>query len=211
VGVDRWRESWSAGRPAFHRTEVHEDLIAHHGEVLAGAQRVLVPLCGRSLDLAWLEERGHEVVGVEIVEEVVAGYMAERGLDVAPTALGPFRSFAAGRLTVLAGDMLAASPEVIGTFDGAWDRAALVALPPAERRRYAAAMWRLLRPSARMLLQTFALDRPPEIGPPYRVSEAEVRALYPDADVRVIGHGEPGPEGWPSLTYRIEMPGSAMR
>jgi thiopurine S-methyltransferase len=208
VGVDRWRESWRTGRTAFHRSEVHEDLVAHHREALAAAERILVPLSGRSVDLAWLEERGHEVVGVEIVEEVVAGYMAERGLDVVPTALGPFRAYAAGRLTVLAGDMLAASPEAIGTFDGAWDRAALVALAPAERPRYAAAMRRLLRPSARMLLQTFALDRPPEAGPPYRVADAEVRSLYPAAEVTVVGERPPGPEGWPTTTYRIEMPGS---
>ena len=205
MGVDRWRESWRAGRTAFHRPAVHEDLVAHHDEVLGGARRILVPLSGRSLDLAWLAERGHEVVGVEFVQEVVDAYLAERGLDAAAAPLGPFRAYAAGRLTILAGDMMAATPELVGTFDGAWDRAALVALPPAERPRYAAVVRRLLAPGARMLLQTFACDRAPDVGPPYAVPEDEVRRLYPDAEIRLLGEPRGGPEGWPGVTYRLEI------
>ncbi len=206
MGVNRWREAWRAGRTGFHRPAVHDDLVAHHDEVLAGAGRLLVPLSGRSLDLEWLAARGHEVVGVEIVEEVVAAYFAERGLDVTPAPLGPFRAYRSGRLTVLAGDMLAAAPADIGTFDGAWDRAALVAFPPADRPPYAAALRRLLRPGARMLLQTFGCDRPPDAGPPYRVPEAEVRSLYPRAELRVVGERPSTPEGWSAVTYRLDMP-----
>ena len=206
MGVDRWRESWSRGRPAFHRETVHDDLIAFHDAVLGGAERVLVPLSGRSLDLAWLAERGHEVVGVEIVEEVVAAYFADEGIEVAPAAAGPFRAYRAGRLTVLAGDMLAATPEHVGTFDGAWDRAALVALPPDERPAYAAVLRRLMRPGARMLLQTFGLDRPPEVGPPYRVPEQEVRGLFPGARVRALGERSATPKGWTALTYGLDLP-----
>lgn len=181
-------------------------MVAHHDAALAGARRVLVPLAGRSLDLAWLEARGHEVVGVEIVEEVVEAYLADRGLRPAPAPLGPFRAHRHGRLTILVGDMLDATPELVGRFDGVWDRAALVALPPPERPRYAAVLRDLMEPGARMLLQTFACGRPPDVGPPFQVDEAEVRRLYPDADVRVLGEGPAGPEGWPAVNYRIEVP-----
>jgi thiopurine S-methyltransferase len=185
---------------------VHRDLVAHHDAVLAGAHRVLVPLSGRSLDLPWLAARGHDVVGVEIVEEVVAADFAERGADAPPEPLGPFRAYRDGRLTVLAGDMLAATPAVVGRFDGAWDRAALVALPAEERPAYAAVVQALLRPAAPILLQTFDCDRPPGAGPPYRVDEAEVRRLFPGAAVTIIGRPAPGPEGWPPVTYRIDLP-----
>lgn len=203
---ERWREAWRSGRTAFHRPAVHEELIAHHDAVLGAAERVLVPLSGRSVDLPWLAERGHEVVGIEIVEEVVAVDFAERGGPVAPVPLGPFRAYRAGRLTVLAGDVMVADPADIGTFDGAWDRAALVALPPAERPRYAAVVRRLLRPGARMLLQTFAFDRPPDEGPPYLVPDVEVRALYAGAGIRVLGRAASGPDGWPAVTYEVRVP-----
>jgi thiopurine S-methyltransferase len=205
VGADRWREAWRTGRTAFHRPAVHDDLVAHHDAVLGGAERVLVPLSGRSLDLRWLAARGHEVVGVEIVEEVVAADLAERGEPVAPEPLGPFRAYRAGRLTVLAGDMLAATPEDVGTFDGAWDRAALIALPPAARPEYAAVLRRLMRPGGRILLQTLDTGRPPGEGPPYRVTEEEVRALHDGAAVRVLADRASAPEGWPATTYEIRL------
>jgi thiopurine S-methyltransferase len=207
VAVDRWREAWRRfERPAFDRDSVHDDLVAFHADVLGAAERVLVPLSGRSLDLAWLAERGHEVVGVEIVEEVVAAYFADGGLEVAPTPAGPFRAYRAARLTVLAGDMLDARPELTGTFDGAWDRAALVALPPSERPAYAAVLRRLMRPGSRMLLQTFDLDRPPDTGPPYRVAQEELARLYPAARLRVIGERAATPQGWAAVTYRLDLP-----
>jgi hypothetical protein len=59
VAVDRWREAWRRSeRPAFHRDSVPDDLVAFHDDVLGAAERVLVPLSGRSLDLAWLAEPG---------------------------------------------------------------------------------------------------------------------------------------------------------
>ncbi len=63
-----------------------------------------------------------------------------------------------------------------------------------------------MRPGARMLLQTFDLDRPPDVGPPYRVPEEEVGRLYPGARLRAIGERASSPEGWSAVTYRLDMP-----
>ena len=38
---------------------------------LAKGAAVLVPLCGKSLDLVWLAEQGHAVIGVELAEAFV--------------------------------------------------------------------------------------------------------------------------------------------
>merc|ERR1712137_1006755 len=32
-------------------------------------QRIFVPLCGKSIDMKWLADRGHEVIGNEAVDE----------------------------------------------------------------------------------------------------------------------------------------------
>jgi hypothetical protein len=65
---------------------------------------------------------------------------------------------------VLAGDMLDATPEHTGTFDGVWDRAALVALPAAERPAYPGAELRAIgeRPSTPegWSAVTYRLDMP---------------------------------------------------
>ena len=66
MGVDRWRESWRAGRTAFHRPEVHEDLIAHHeiaaveGEAAHSGRRVRGQM-GRDLHPAHREPIDEEV------------------------------------------------------------------------------------------------------------------------------------------------------
>ena len=59
-----------------------------------------------------------------------------------------------------------------------YDRGSLGALPPAMRRDYAEHLHRLFPNGARMLLVTF--DYPPAEmnGPPFAVTEAEVRELY---------------------------------
>ena len=38
------------------------------GQVPSGA-RILVPLCGKSLDLGWLKGQGYNVVGVELADQ----------------------------------------------------------------------------------------------------------------------------------------------
>ena len=65
-----------------------------------------------------------------------------------------------------------------------YDRGSLGALPPAMRRDYAEHLRRLFPNGARMLLVTF--DYPPAemSGPPFAVTEAEVRELH--GAVRVL-------------------------
>ena len=59
-----WKERWVRGEIGFHQAEVEPGLVTHLGGL--APTRVLVPLCGKSLDLAWLATQGHQVVGVEL-------------------------------------------------------------------------------------------------------------------------------------------------
>ncbi|XP_052240799.1 thiopurine S-methyltransferase-like isoform X2 [Dreissena polymorpha] len=47
-----------------------------------GAKSVFAPLCGKSLDLIWMYNRGHTVVGAEIAEQAVQELFSEKKLDV---------------------------------------------------------------------------------------------------------------------------------
>ncbi len=126
------------------------------------------------------------VVGVEYVPKAVADFAKEHPeLKMAKAAsVGPFAVTAAGAgappLALYAGDFfkLPSSPP----FARLWDRAALVALDPAQRSAYVVRCAAALAPRGRILLQT--LERvagPPAAlaaGPPFSVSEADVAALY---------------------------------
>jgi thiopurine S-methyltransferase len=63
----------------------------------------------------------------------------------------------------------------------AFDRAALVALPPAMREAYAASMARLLPAGARLLLIAFEYPQELKGGPPFSVDAAEIRLLFEPA------------------------------
>lgn len=181
-----WHERWARGEIGFHRGDVHP-LLVRHGAPLAG-RRVLVPLCGKSLDLVHLAGLGCTVVGIELSAAAIGAFFAERGLEPAVTTQSPGRVWEAGPYTLLEGDYFAFSAADLGApCTGLYDRAALIALPPERRAAYAAHTARLLAPDAWGLVIT--LDYPQEAmaGPPFAVPEAEVRALYgPWAEIAAL-------------------------
>lgn len=187
-----WLERWAEGRTGFHNPAVNPLLQRHHAAVLAGRGRVLVPLCGKSLDLWWLREQGHEVVGAELSERAVAAFFDEAGVSPSRGAEGPLTAWRAEGLTVYQGDFF----ELTGRFDAVWDRAALVALPPPMRARYAAHLRALVRGPG--LLVTFEYDQARRDGPPFSVAEPEVLNHYPSARTleRLDITEEMRPRGW---------------
>ena len=52
-----WLERWGKGRIGFHRADVNPRLV-QHAHVLNDVVRVIVPLCGKSVDLAFLAAHG---------------------------------------------------------------------------------------------------------------------------------------------------------
>ena len=87
---------------------------------------------------------------------------------------------AAGALKLLCGDIFALPSD--GSFDRVWDRASLVALDPLQRQRYAALITAAMAPRGVMLLQVLHRQAGSPLalqgGPPFSVSEADVKALY---------------------------------
>lgn len=61
---------------------------------------------------------------------------------------------------------------------GVYDRAALIALPPALRRRCARGVYGRLPPGCRGLLITLEYPQAEKQGPPFSVPEDEVHALF---------------------------------
>lgn len=183
---DFWRARWSEGRIGFHEGAPNAHL-RQNLDVLAGARRVLVPLCGKAEDLAFLAASGREVVGVELVEDAVRAFFAEHGLAPTVTREGPLARYAHGNVTLWAGDFFEATPGRMGTFDGWYDRAALIALPPPLRARYVPHLLALVRPGAAGLLVTVEYDQERREGPPFSVPEEEVRARFAALEVQRLG------------------------
>jgi thiopurine S-methyltransferase len=179
VDPDGWVARWDEGRIGFHRPTVQPWLVEHAAQLAPrGDECVLVPLCGKSVDLAWLEARGHAVVGVDVAEKGLRAFLAEHGRRFAEHDSPPFRVFATGRIELWRGDFFELDPARHGTFPAILDRAALIALPRERRADYARRLVELLAPRGRLLLIGLEYDEREMAGPPYAVSRREAAALF---------------------------------
>jgi len=179
--ADFWHARWRDGNIGFHRDEVNPWLRTGLPRLrLPPGARVLVPLCGKSLDLGWLAEQGLRPVGVELSPIACAAVFEERGVTPARTAAGRFEHLAGGGIEVYCGDFLDPSLADDGPFDALWDRAALIALPGDMRTDYVRQCARLLVPGAAGLLVSLEYDPNEMDGPPFSVTPSDVRALYGD-------------------------------
>lgn len=175
-----WKTAWSEGRIAFHEGKPNS-LLEQFADRISGTT-VLVPLCGKTDDLAFLAGRGHTVIGVELVEDAAQAFFAEHGLTPTVTRSGAVARYTAGAVTILAGDLFAVTPADVGAIDAIYDRAALVALPADLRVRYLAHLRALAPGATPVLLVTLAYPQDRMSGPPFSVSDEEVRASYPTVE-----------------------------
>jgi thiopurine S-methyltransferase len=171
-----WQRRWARNEIGFQLNEVNPYLHRHWpGLRLAEGARVFVPLCGKSLDMAWLAEQGFAVLGVELSERAVEDFFAEQGLIAEVTTQGEFEVYRAGALEIRCGDFFSLSRSDLAGCQGLYDRAALIALPEDMRQRYVEHLANILAPSCQGLLVTLDYEQEQMPGPPFAVSDAEVR------------------------------------
>lgn len=173
-----WHQKWQRGDIGFHRDAANPHLLAHLQELnLSPGSRVFLPLCGKTLDIAYLLSCGYQVVGVEL-SEVAIGELFD-GLSLLPevTQIEGLKRYRANGITIFVGDFFQLSAELAGQIDAIYDRAALVALPLSMRRDYTAHLIKLSS-NARQLLVTYEYQQELIEGPPFSISEQEVAEHY---------------------------------
>jgi thiopurine S-methyltransferase len=141
----------------------------------------MVPLCGKSLDMWWLRERGHPVVGIEISAIAVRDFFAAAGLTPNVTRTDRFEVSEGGGVRILQGDFFDLRPQDLEDVGGVYDRAALIALPPNLRLAYARSLAEKLPKRVRILLVCLESNKFGVGGPPFSVDEKEVREIYEPA------------------------------
>jgi thiopurine S-methyltransferase len=180
-----WRERWAEGRTAFHEGRPNA-LLTKHLAVLGQGTRVFVPLCGKAEDLAFLAAKGHEVIGVELVESAVRAFFDEHQVTPVVTESGALKKFTAQNITVFAGDFFALTREQVGEAGALYDRAAVIALPESMRGAYVKHLRELLPASAPGLIITVEYQQEQMQGPPFSVPEAELRSHYAGAKLTLL-------------------------
>lgn len=173
-----WQERWARNQIGFHLPEVNPYLLRYWPSLtLAQGAKVLVPLCGKSLDLMWLASNGYHVLGVELSEQAVDAFFREQNLTPRITWHGVFKVYQADLIEIWCGDFFALDAGALADCTALYDRAALIALPPLMRAQYAEQLNSLLRPDCQGLLITLDYDQTQKAGPPFAVTDDEVKVL----------------------------------
>lgn len=177
-----WQERWDRGEIGFHLKDVNPLLRRHWPALqLAVNSRVLVPLCGKSLDLAWLAAQGLQVLGIELSEKAVQAFFTEHDLLPEVMQQGPFRVYRSESIEIFCGDFFALTAADLRDCRALYDRAALIALPERMRERYVAHLTAILPAHCQALLVTLDYPQQQMDGPPFAVSDELVHQLYEPA------------------------------
>ena len=139
---------------------------------------MFVPLCGKSLDLLWLLERGHCLTGVELSAVALESFCMEQGIPARRRTLANFDLYEAARLDLYRGDFFALTPELLGACAAVYDRAALISWLPELRAAYVEHMTALTSPGTQTLLLTMEYTQAQMSGPPFSMTADDVEGLY---------------------------------
>lgn len=174
-----WRNRWKQNQIGFHLGETNPQLKRFWSNLAVSPPgRVLVPMCGKTLDMVWLAAQGWDVLGVELSSIAVAAFFSERQLNVTRTHVDEFEVWQAGPIEIYCGDFFALRPHHTDQVRAIYDRAALIALPPEKRAHYVEHLRNLLPKAPPGLLVSLEYPQHEMDGPPFCVDENEIRRLY---------------------------------
>jgi thiopurine S-methyltransferase len=174
-----WLQRWREGRTGFHHERPMPLLLEHWPSLaLPKGSRVLVPLCGKTLDMPWLAAQGHRVLGVELSPLAVAQFFAEHGLVPERHASPMGVRHVAGDIEIIQGDVFGLDDATLAGCDAVYDRAAVIALPAPMRERYAHEVYARLPTGCRGLMITLEYPQAEMEGPPFSVDGGQVEALF---------------------------------
>jgi len=176
-----WLDRWKNQEIGFHQSDFEPALDKYWSRLdVRSGTPVFVPLCGKSLDMVWLAQHGHPVIGSELSERAVDDFFSERGVVPDVRAEGDFIIKSSGQYEIWCGDFFALPPSAVANVGAAYDRAALIAMPADMQPRYAEKMKSLLPAGAPVMLITLDYDQRQMSGPPFATPRQTVSDLYDD-------------------------------
>lgn len=173
-----WQDRWDKDNIHWQQKTANPHLVKYWPTLdIPLGSTVFVPLCGKSLDMQWLEQQGYKVMGVELAEKGCQQYFELIGREPEVSKSDKFTIYKAGNTEIWCGDLFDLETNDVKNVSAVYDRASVIALPPDMRERYAAHMVGLFS-EPKGLIITLDYDQSKMKGPPHAVSDAEVQRLF---------------------------------
>ncbi|XP_072267737.1 thiopurine S-methyltransferase [Pyxicephalus adspersus] len=180
-----WKGKWEARQIGFHEKDVHPLFSEFLDEIINGKTKlnIFFPLCGKAVDMKWLADMGHNIVGVDVAEMGMKEFFEEQNVPYVEETVAEipgakvFKS-TSGNISLYCCNIYNISDSIVGRFDGIWDRGALVAVNPCDRKRYANLLLSLQNKDSRHLAVVLEYNPNVITGPPFYVPESEIEELF---------------------------------
>lgn len=174
-----WLTVWENQQLPFHLPQVNPFLMKLWPQMgLEPGDPVFVPLCGKTLDMVWLAEQKHPVMGVELSPIAAEDFYTANNIKATLSAENKFTVWSGGDVEIKVGDFFDLTTRDLQDTKAVYDRASIVALPPVMRQDYAKHLGKILAVDTKILMLTFEYDQELMEGPPHSVSHTEVRHLF---------------------------------
>jgi len=174
-----WLEFWANNETNWHSDVVTQELEKYLGLLkLESGDTVFVPLCGKSLDMIYMLNRGFSVIGVEVSEIGIKQFFHENGLDFTISQVGEFNLYSAKNIEIYCGDFFSLTSKHLCGVKAVFDRKSLIALDRNLRQKYVKHLNDIISLGVRILLITLHYPKHQMSGPPFSVDKSEVESLF---------------------------------
>ena len=174
-----WLEFWTNNETNWHSDVVTQELEKYLGLLkLESGDTVFIPLCGKSLDMIYMLNRGFSVIGVEVSEIGIKQFFHENGLDFTISQVGEFDLYSAKNIEIYCGDFFSLTSKHLCGVKAVFDRKSLIALDRNLRQKYVKHLNDIISLGVRILLITLHYPKHQMSGPPFSVDKSEVESLF---------------------------------
>ena len=174
-----WLEFWENNEINWHSDVVTQELEEYLELLkLEPGDKVFFPLCGKSLDMIYMLNRGFSVIGVELSEIGIKKFFHENELDFTISQVGEFDLYSANNIEIYCGDFFSLTSKHLSDVKAVFDRKSLIALDRNLRQKYVKHLNDIISLGVRILLITLHYPQHQMSGPPFSVDKSEVESLF---------------------------------
>jgi len=174
-----WHSRWESNKIGWHADQVNQNLIEYFSKLnLVDGDTIFVPLCGKSVDMLYLLQRGLKVVGVEMSEIAAKQFFSDNKLEYSVSKADDLILYEGDGIQIFCGDFFTLKSKHLVGVKAVYDRASLIALDKALRQKYVNHLNDIISKDVKVLLLTLNYPQHQRVDPPFAVSKSEVDSLY---------------------------------